>query len=127
MKLRFTAILLLSFLTTSTLVAQTNDQKKEQNKEQIKEQKKAQDTAMNAVLWEKVDVATVDLKAGPGGSDVPDVSTVTFVEEEKGGYSKEVQDQRRRRPGLDRKGQRRSPVRNRSGSADACHRLQNGH
>lgn len=41
------------------------------------------------VLWEAVSIREADLKAGPGGEDMrPDVSTVTFVEEQKGGHSK---------------------------------------
>ncbi|HVF46930.1 MAG TPA: hypothetical protein VNA17_05125 [Pyrinomonadaceae bacterium] len=41
------------------------------------------------VLWEAVSIREADLKAGPGGEHMlPDISTVTFVEEQKGGHSK---------------------------------------
>jgi hypothetical protein len=39
-----------------------------------------------AVLWEKVNVASQDLYNGPGGTAMkPDLSKITFVEDEKGG------------------------------------------
>jgi hypothetical protein len=42
-----------------------------------------------AVIWKSVDVAQQDLFQGPGGRDLaPDVSTITFIREEKGGYNK---------------------------------------
>jgi hypothetical protein len=41
------------------------------------------------VLWEATDVASYDTSLGPGGTDMqPDLSQITFVEEEKGGFSK---------------------------------------
>jgi hypothetical protein len=41
------------------------------------------------VMWEKVDVASQDTMLGPGGTAMqPDLTQITFVEEEKGGYSK---------------------------------------
>jgi hypothetical protein len=42
------------------------------------------------VLWrEPADVSALDLLAGPGGEELkPDLSRLTFVKEEKGGYSK---------------------------------------
>ena len=42
------------------------------------------------VLWrEHADVAALDLLHGPGGADMqPDLSKLTFVREETGGYSK---------------------------------------
>lgn len=40
------------------------------------------------VLWEQVDVGQQDLFNGPGGqASQPDLSSITFVSEEKGGYS----------------------------------------
>lgn len=42
-----------------------------------------------AVLWEPVDIRSLDLFAGPGGeSMVPDVSSVTLIKEEKKGHNK---------------------------------------
>jgi len=41
------------------------------------------------VLWQSVDVTHQDLFLGPGGEQMkPDLSTITFVSEEKGGHSK---------------------------------------
>jgi hypothetical protein len=41
------------------------------------------------VLWEEIDVASVDTLAGPGGDAMkPDLSKVEFIREETGGYSK---------------------------------------
>jgi len=40
------------------------------------------------ILWEKTDVASYDTAAGPLGDVQPDLSKVTFIEEEKGGFSK---------------------------------------
>jgi hypothetical protein len=54
-----------------------------------KKSKKPQPPAGKAVMWEKVNVKKKDLFYGPGGRDmVPDVSTVTFIKEEKGGHNK---------------------------------------
>ena len=40
------------------------------------------------IMWEQVDVASRDLFWGPGGEAMkPDLSSVKFIEEEKGGYS----------------------------------------
>lgn len=42
-----------------------------------------------AILWERVNVSEQDLYYGPGGREMqPDLSRITFVREEKGGYSK---------------------------------------
>jgi len=38
------------------------------------------------VMWEKVDIAAQDVYNGPAGK-MPDIGTVTFVSEEKGGHS----------------------------------------
>ena len=42
------------------------------------------------VLWQKPDdISSRDLFLGPGGSEMrPDLRRITFVKEEKGGYSK---------------------------------------
>jgi hypothetical protein len=40
------------------------------------------------VLWEATDIPSYDTLAGPLGDVKPDLSTVTFIEEEKGGFSK---------------------------------------
>jgi hypothetical protein len=42
-----------------------------------------------AVLWEPVDVSSQDLFLGSGGTRMqPDLSRITFIQEQKGGYSK---------------------------------------
>ena len=44
--------------------------------------------AQRPVLWERVNVRNQDLFAGPGGESMrPDLSHITLVKEEKGGYS----------------------------------------
>src|SRR5438477_3453114 len=51
---------------------------------------KKKDTASGGipVMWERVDVAQQDTFLGPGGSGMqPDLSSITLVEEEKGGHS----------------------------------------
>jgi hypothetical protein len=54
-----------------------------------KKAKTPQSTAGKPVMWEKVNIKKRDLFYGPGGRDmVPDVSTVTFIKEEKGGHNK---------------------------------------
>ena len=40
------------------------------------------------VMWEKVDTSSLDLFAGPGGDALkPDLTSITFISEEKGGHS----------------------------------------
>lgn len=42
-----------------------------------------------AVMWQRVNVRSQDTFFGPGGKEMqPDISSVTFLKEEKGGYSK---------------------------------------
>ncbi|MEJ7846723.1 MAG: hypothetical protein WKF92_01395 [Pyrinomonadaceae bacterium] len=42
----------------------------------------------NAVLWERVNISQRDLFAGPGGSSMrPDLSSIKFIKEEKGGHN----------------------------------------
>jgi hypothetical protein len=55
-----------------------------------KEKKKKELPQGTAVLWrEPTDIDSRDLLLGPGGETMkPDVSRITFVKEEKGGYSK---------------------------------------
>lgn len=53
-------------------------------------EKKKQTPRGTPVLWrEPADIAARDLILGPGGAEMrPDISRVTLIEEEKGGYSK---------------------------------------
>jgi len=57
---------------------------------QKKPGKKKETPTGTAVLWrEPADIAARDLLAGPGGrASKPDLSRVTFIEEQKGGWSK---------------------------------------
>jgi len=73
-------------LMTAVGFAQQPDQKKNDTKAQKKEDKKT--ATGTPVLWERVDIAAQDTFNGPGGAEMkPDLSNITFVEEEKGGYS----------------------------------------
>jgi len=57
---------------------------------QEKEKKKKEPPTGTPVLWrEPVDIRSRDLLLGPGGAEMkPDLSRVTFIKEETGGYSK---------------------------------------
>ena len=51
--------------------------------------KEAKKPTGKPVIWEPTNIADQDLALGPGGAEMkPDLSNITFVEEEKGGYSK---------------------------------------
>ena len=73
-----TVMLILSCAT----VANSQDDKKEKKKKEVPQG--------TAVLWrEPNDIASRNLLLGPGGEAMkPDLSRITFVKEEKGGYSK---------------------------------------
>ena len=73
-----TVMLILSCAT----VANSQDDKKEKKKKEMPQGQ--------AVLWrEPNDIASRNLLLGPGGEAMkPDLSRITFVKEEKGGYSK---------------------------------------
>lgn len=57
---------------------------------QQKEKKKKEPPTGTPVLWrEPVDIRSRDLLLGPGGEEMkPDLSRITFIKEETGGYSK---------------------------------------
>ena len=78
--LLFTVMLILSCST----VALSQDDKQDKKKE------KKQAPQGVPVLWRQPDdIGSRDLLLGPGGAAMkPDVSSVTFIKEEKGGYSK---------------------------------------
>ncbi|HYY57116.1 MAG TPA: hypothetical protein VE842_07255 [Pyrinomonadaceae bacterium] len=73
------AFILIYSLSASTLATQSRS----------KENKKKERPAGTPVLWqEPVDIASRDLFLGPGGEAMrPDLQSLTFLEEEKGGYS----------------------------------------
>jgi hypothetical protein len=77
--LLFTVVLILS----SSAVTLSQDKEKDKDKKKVLPQG-------IPVLWrEPTDIGSRDLLLGPGGAEMkPDVSRVTFVREEKGGYSK---------------------------------------
>ena len=76
---RLAALWLLIGLLASGVAAQ-NEEKKEAKKK---------DTPQGTpVLWEAVDIPSRNLYLGPGGAEMrPDLQRVTFLEDEKGGYS----------------------------------------
>src|SRR6266545_8295727 len=79
----FVALSLLLILALSALAGGGQERsKKKPKKEKIQNG--------TPVLWRKpVDIATRDLYWGPGGAAMkPDLRRVTFIEEQKGGYSK---------------------------------------
>lgn len=57
---------------------------------QDEKKKKKEPPTGTPVLWrDPGDVSTLDLLVGPGGEEMkPDLSSLTFIEEQKGGYSK---------------------------------------
>jgi hypothetical protein len=70
-------LLLLAFIGST-------DAQKKKSKTRVTSQPTGQ-----AVLWERGDIKSRDLFYGPGGRDwVPDLSNVTFIEEEKSGHNK---------------------------------------
>ncbi len=75
---RYLALILAVVLSASGVV----DAQKKKDKGSVK-------TKAKAVLWEPVDISRQDTYYGPGGrKGIPDVSRVTLIKEEKGGYSK---------------------------------------
>jgi hypothetical protein len=53
-----------------------------------KSSKKTASKAASGVLWQKVNIGSQDLFLGQaGGSGMPDLSRITFIREDKGGYS----------------------------------------
>ena len=57
--------------------------------QKAKKSKRAAAPAGRAVLWERVNIGSRDLFYGPGGADMqPNISRVTFIEEEKSGHNK---------------------------------------
>src|SRR5215216_541835 len=90
---RIMAVAVMLVLSCVTFApAQTAEKKKpaQSEKKEKKEKKEKQAPQGTPVLWQKpTDIASRDLLLGPGGEQMkPDVSRVTFVKEEKGGYSK---------------------------------------
>src|SRR5215208_4678479 len=71
-------------------VGQNEAQQSETKKEEKKEEKKETVPQGTPVLWrEPADISSRNLLLGPGGEEMkPDLSRVTFVKEETGGYSK---------------------------------------
>ena len=60
-----------------------------QKRSKTKRAKPVAESLTNPVLWEPVDAQALDLYLGPGGSEMqPDLSSVTFVKEEKQGHNK---------------------------------------
>lgn len=70
--------------------AQDKEKSTQTQKKEKKEKKEKQAPQGTPVLWrEPTNIASRDLLLGPGGERMkPDVSRITFIKEEKGGYSK---------------------------------------
>lgn len=85
-------LLTLMLILSCSIVTQSQDkQLQEKDKQsQDKKKEKKQPPRGEAVLWrEPNDIGSRDLLLGPGGAAMkPDLSRVTFIKEEKGGYSK---------------------------------------
>lgn len=81
-RIRSTVIATVVLLVSCSTVAFSQDKDKEKKKKELPQG--------TAVLWrEPTNIDSRDLLLGPGGEAMkPDVSQVTFVKEEKGGYSK---------------------------------------
>ena len=81
-RIRSTFIATVVLLVSCSTVALSQDQEKEKKKKELPQG--------TAVLWrEPTNIDSRDLLLGPGGENMkPDVSRLTFVKEEKGGYSK---------------------------------------
>src|SRR5919112_3818489 len=81
-RIRSTFIATVVLLVSCSTVAFSQDGDKEKKKKELPQG--------TAVLWrEPTDIDSRDLLLGPGGETMkPDVSRLTFVKEEKGGYSK---------------------------------------
>lgn len=86
--LALAVMLVLSGGTFAPTYAQEKAKPGKAEKKEKKEKKKAPQGT--PVLWqEPTDIASRDLLLGPGGERMkPDVSRLTFIKEEKGGYSK---------------------------------------
>src|SRR5687768_1898581 len=52
------------------------------------DKQKKTDVSGTPVMWEPVSIAERDLFAGPGGEEMkPDLTSITFIEQQKGGHS----------------------------------------
>jgi hypothetical protein len=81
-KTRLTFVLTVAFALSLALPAAAFQKKDKKEKEKPMPQG-------TPVLWrDPGDVSSLDLLAGPGGDVKPDLSKLTFIREEKGGYSK---------------------------------------
>src|SRR2546423_5891532 len=75
---------LLIFVILISVAAAASAQKKSGKGEKDKKS----DMSGTPVMWQRVSIPAQDLLAGPGGESMkPDLRSVTFVSEEKGGYS----------------------------------------
>ncbi|HLM02373.1 MAG TPA: hypothetical protein VK400_15080 [Pyrinomonadaceae bacterium] len=78
-----TIYLIVFLLAFSAIVASAQEQEKDSKKEQPSA------PISKIVMWETVNIAERDLFAGPGGDAMrPDLSSITFIKEEKKGHNK---------------------------------------
>ena len=82
-RLRNAFVVTVMLILSCATVAYSQDEKKEKKEKKLPPQG-------TAVLWrEPADIASRNLLLGPGGEAMkPDLSRITFIKEEKGGYSK---------------------------------------
>jgi len=75
-------------LSCST-AALSQDKEKDKGKGKDKKEKKQLPQGVPVLWHEPADITSRDLLLGPGGAEMkPDLSRITFIKEEKGGYSK---------------------------------------
>jgi hypothetical protein len=83
-KARAYALVLLIFALFSAADAQKKSKSKKRSAPPVRVEALA-----NPVMWEPVDARDLDLYVGPGGTAMePDLSSVTFIKEEKQGHNK---------------------------------------
>ena len=76
-RLRYSGLLILSLVVTTAGLAQDDTR-----------QKKADKMTGTPVMWQEIDVASVNTLIGPGGEEMkPDLSKIEFIRQETGGYS----------------------------------------
>ena len=76
-RFKYTSLLILSLIITTAGFAQDDTK-----------QKKTEKMTGTPVMWQEIDVSTVDTLTGPGGEEMkPDLSKIEFIRQETGGYS----------------------------------------
>lgn len=80
------------YLTLIFMLAGVGDAQKRTSKASKPAKKQTQrlsEPSGKKIMWERVDISRRDLFLGPGGASMkPDLSSITFIKEEKGGHNK---------------------------------------